>query len=198
VVEALADRDVLVSIDTRKAAVGEAALDAGADVLNDVTGLADPEMRFLAAERGVPVIVMHSIDAPVVPDKEVEYDDVVEDAIEELRERILLAEKAGIPRERVIVDPGLGFGKSKAENFKILGRVGEFKALGCPVLVGHSHKSMFDLVGRGPGERAEATVAATALAVERGADIVRVHDVAANVAAVRVAEAARDPGRFGE
>jgi dihydropteroate synthase len=198
VIEALADHDVLVSIDTRKAAVGEAALDAGADILNDVTGLSDPEMRFLAAEREVPVIVMHSIDAPVVPDKEVEYDDVVEDVIEELRERILLAEKAGVPRERVIVDPGLGFGKSKAENFEILGHLGEFKALGCPVLVGHSHKSMFDLVGRGPGERAEATVAATALAVERGADIVRVHDVAENVAAVRVVEAARDPRRFGE
>ncbi|WP_129115192.1 dihydropteroate synthase [Halegenticoccus tardaugens] len=196
VIEAVADLDAWISIDTRKAAVGRAALDAGADILNDVTGLADPEMRFLAAEREVPVIVMHSIDAPVVPEKRVEYDDVVEDVIDELGERVLLAEKAGIPRERVIVDPGLGFGKSKAENFEILGRLDEFEALGCPVLVGHSHKSMFELVGGTAGDDLPATVAGSAVAVERGADVVRVHDVAENVAAVRVASAATAPERF--
>jgi dihydropteroate synthase len=198
VVEALADLDVHLSIDTRKAAVGRAALDAGADILNDVTGLADPEMRFLAAERDVPIIVMHSLDAPVDPDREVEYDDVVEDVVDELAERVLLAEKAGIPRENVVVDPGLGFGKSKAENFELLGRLDEFDALGCPTLVGHSHKSMFELVGQETGDNLDATVAATAVAVDRGADIVRVHDVAENVAAVRVAQAARSPERFGE
>ncbi|EJN60396.1 dihydropteroate synthase [Halogranum rubrum] len=198
VIEAIADLDVHLSIDTRKAAVGRAALDAGADILNDVTGLADPEMRFLAAERDVPVIVMHSIDAPVIPDKEVEYDDVVEDVVDELAERVLLAEKAGIPRENVIVDPGIGFGKSKPENFELLGRLDEFDALGCPILVGHSHKSMFELVGQETGDNLEATVAATTVAVDRGADIVRVHDVAENVAAVRVAEAARSPKRFDE
>ncbi|MFB6305045.1 MAG: dihydropteroate synthase [Haloferacaceae archaeon] len=198
VVEAVADTDALVSVDTRKAAVGRGALDAGADILNDVTGLADPEMRFLAAEREVPVVVMHSIDAPVVAGKDVEYDDVVADVIDELRERVLLAEKAGVPRERIIVDPGLGFGKSSAESFELLGRMDEFRALGCPVLVGHSHKSMFDLVGRGPDERLPATVAATAVAAERGADVVRVHDVPENVAAVRTALAARDPGRYDD
>ncbi|MFB6280531.1 MAG: dihydropteroate synthase, partial [Haloferacaceae archaeon] len=196
VVEAVEGTDALVSIDTRKAAVGRAALDAGADVLNDVTGLADPEMRFLAAERQVPIVVMHSIDAPVVPGKEVTYDDVVGDVIDELRERVLLAEKAGVPRERVIVDPGLGFGKSAAENFALLDRLGELRALGCPVLIGHSHKSMFDLIGQGPDERLPATVAATALAADRGADLVRVHDVPENVAAVRTALAARNPERF--
>ncbi|MFB6157652.1 MAG: dihydropteroate synthase, partial [Haloferacaceae archaeon] len=198
VVEAVADTDALVSIDTRKAAVGRAALDAGADILNDVTGLEDPEMRFLAAEREVPVVVMHSIDAPVVPGKDVEYDDVVTDVIDELRERVLLAEKAGVPRERVIVDPGLGFGKSAAESFELLGRLDEFRALGCPVLVGHSHKSMFGLVGRDAGERLPATVAATAVAADRGADIVRVHDVPENVAAVRTALATRGPGRYDD
>jgi dihydropteroate synthase len=196
VVEALADLDVAVSIDTRKAAVAEAALDAGATILNDVTGLADPAMRFLAAEREVPVIVMHSIDAPVDPDRDVTYDDVVTDVIDELRERVLLAEKAGIPRERVVVDPGLGFGKSKAENFELLDRLGEFDGLGCPTLVGHSHKSMFELIGRGPDDRGPATVAATALAADRGADVIRVHDVAENVAAVDVARAMRDPESF--
>ncbi|QCJ47748.1 dihydropteroate synthase [Haloprofundus sp. MHR1] len=196
VIEAISELDVAISVDTRRAEVGRAALDAGADVLNDVTGLEDPEMRFLAAEREVPVIVMHSIDAPVVPGKEIDYDDVVEDVIEELNERILLAEKAGIPRERVIVDPGLGFGKSKPENFELLSRLSEFEALGCPILVGHSHKSMFELVGQKAGNNLEATIAGTALAVDRGADIVRVHDVPENVAAVRVAEATKDPSRF--
>ncbi len=196
VIEAVADADALISVDTRKAPVARAALDAGADVLNDVTGLADPEMRFLAAERGVPVIVMHSIDAPVVPDKEVAYDDVVEDVIAELGERLLLAEKAGIPRDHVIVDPGLGFGKTPRENFEILGRLGEFDALGCPVLVGHSHKSMFELTGESAGDAPNGTVAATALAAANGADLVRVHDAAENVAAVRVAAAAADPEGF--
>ncbi|WP_251343498.1 dihydropteroate synthase [Haloplanus halophilus] len=192
VIEALDDLDALVSIDTRKAAVGRAALEAGADVLNDVTGLADPEMRFLAAEYDVPVVVMHSIDAPVVPDRAVPYDDVVGDVIDELAERVALAERAGLDREKVIVDPGLGFGKSAVQNFELLDRLDEFRALGCPILLGHSHKSMFGHVGRAAGERLPATVAATALAVDRGADVVRVHDVAENVAAVRTAVATAD------
>ncbi|WP_460538097.1 dihydropteroate synthase, partial [Haloplanus salinarum] len=192
VIDALADLDVLVSIDTRKAAVGRAALEAGADILNDVTGLADPEMRFVAAEHDVPVVVMHSIDAPVVPDRAVTYDDVVSDVIDELAERVALAERAGLDREQVIVDPGLGFGKSNVENFELLDRLAEFRALGCPILLGHSHKSMFGHVGQDAGERLPATVATTALAVDRGVDIVRVHDVAENVAAVRTAVATAD------
>ncbi|RCU48510.1 dihydropteroate synthase [Haloplanus salinus] len=192
VIEALDDLDALVSIDTRKAAVGRAALEAGADILNDVTGLEDPEMRFLAAEFDVPVIVMHSIDAPVVPGKTITYDDVVSDVIDELAERVALAERAGLDREQVIVDPGLGFGKSNVENFELLDRLPEFQALGCPLLLGHSHKSMFAHVGQESGERLPATVAATALAVDRGADIVRVHDVVENVAAVRTAVATAD------
>jgi len=193
VIEAVAELDALVSIDTRKAEVARAALDAGADILNDVSGLEDPEMRLVAAERDVPVVVMHSIDAPVDPDVEVAYDDVVEDTLDALTERVLLAEKAGLDRSQIIVDPGLGFGKTRRENFELLDRLGEFRSLGCPVLVGHSHKSMFDLVGYEDGERLPATIAATALAAERGADIVRVHDVPENVAAVRTVNAARDP-----
>jgi dihydropteroate synthase len=193
IIEAIADLDVLVSIDTRKAAVGAAALDAGADILNDVSGLEDPEMRLLAANRDVPVIVMHSINAPVDPTVEVEYDDVVADTIDALVERILLAEKAGLDRSQILVDPGLGFGKRPAESFELLNRLDEFRALGCPVLVGHSHKSMFELVEADPDERLWPTVAATALAAERGADVVRVHDVPENVAAVRVVQAAHNP-----
>ena len=198
VVEAISDLDVWISVDTRKAAVGRAALDAGADILNDVSGLEDPEMRLLAAERDVPVVVMHSIETPVDPDTDVEYDDVVADVVDDLTERVLLAEKAGLDREQIIVDPGIGFGKSAVESFEMLGRVGEFRAFGCPVLVGHSHKSMFDLVDRETDDRLQSTVAGTAVAAERGADIVRVHDVKENVAAVRTVQAADDPERFSE
>ncbi|WP_265108735.1 dihydropteroate synthase [Halosolutus halophilus] len=196
VVERISDLDATISIDTRKAAVAEAALEAGADVVNDVSGLEDPEMRFVVADHDAGLVLMHSIDAPVVPDREVAYDDVVEDVIDQLSERILLAEKAGIDRDRIVVDPGIGFGKSARENFELLGRIDEFRALGCPVLVGHSHKSMYSHIGREAGERREATVAASAIAADRGADVIRVHDVPENVAAVRTALAARDPDRF--
>ncbi|MFB6307774.1 MAG: dihydropteroate synthase [Haloarculaceae archaeon] len=196
VIERIADLDAMISIDTRKAPVARAALDAGADILNDVSGLEDPEMRLVAADHDVPVVVMHSIETPVDPDTEIDYDDVVEDCIDELTGRVLLAEKAGLDREQIIVDPGLGFGKTSAESFELLGRLDEFQSLDCPVLVGHSHKSMFDLVGEQPGDCLEATIAGTAVAVERGADIVRVHDAHANVTAVRVAEAASESGSF--
>jgi dihydropteroate synthase len=192
-IDAVSDGDVLVSVDTRKAAVAEAALAAGADIINDVTGLEDPQMREVVATAGCPVVVMHSIDAPVDPTNDPEYGDVVDDVIADLRERLLLAEVAGIDRERVILDPGIGFGKSADESFELLGRTNEFRALGCPILIGHSHKSFFDAVGCAPDEREHATVAATALAAERGADLVRVHDVAENRAAVDVARAVSDP-----
>ncbi|MFB6294013.1 MAG: dihydropteroate synthase, partial [Halonotius sp.] len=198
VIDAIADLDVWLSVDTRKPAVAEAALDAGADIINDVTGLDDSAMRELAAEREVPVIVMHSIDAPVVPDKTVDYDDVVADVIDVLNERLLLAEKAGIPRERIIVDPGIGFGKTSTESFELLDRLGEFDALGCPLLVGHSRKSMFSDIDSEPDDRLDATVAATALAAERGADIIRVHDVDANRSAVDVVAALDEPDSVGE
>jgi dihydropteroate synthase len=198
VIEAISDLDAMVSIDTRKAEVARAALDAGADLLNDVSGLEDPEMRLVAAERDVPVVVMHSIEAPVDPTTEVEYDDVVSDVIDYLAERVLLAEKAGLDRSQILVDPGLGFGKSAAESFELLGRLDELAALGCPILVGHSRKSMFELTDGGREGALDETVAGTALAAERGADVIRVHDAHENVAAVRVAQAAADPGRFDE
>jgi len=198
VIEGISDLDVMVSIDTRKAAVARAALDAGADLLNDVSGLEDPEMRLVAAERDVPVVVMHSIETPVDPETSVEYDDVVDDVIDSLAERVLLAEKAGLDRSQILVDPGLGFGKSAAESFELLGRLDELSALGCPVLVGHSRKSMFQTTAGGRDGALDETVAGTALAAERGADVIRVHDAHENVAAVRVAQAAADPDRFAD
>ena len=197
-VPAVGSGDVLVSVDTRKPAVAEAALDAGADVINDVTGLEDPEMRSVVADADCPVIVMHSLDAPVDPDADPEYDDVVGEVVDALRERLALADTAGIDRDRVIVDPGLGFGKSPAEDFELLARCGEFAALGCPVLIGHSHKSLYGAVGRDADDREHATVAATALAADRGADIVRVHDVSENRAAVDVAAAVNGSLRDGD
>jgi dihydropteroate synthase len=193
VVERLADLEAAVSVDTRKAEVARAALEAGADVLNDVSGLSDPEMRFLAAEYDAPLVVMHSVNTPVDPDADPTYDDVVGDVVAELDERVLLAEKAGLDRERIVVDPGLGFGKTAAESFELVSRLGELRALGCPVMVGHSHKSMFAAVGGEPGDALQETVAATALATRQGADVVRVHDVAENVAAVRTALGVDDP-----
>ncbi|NHX36359.1 MULTISPECIES: dihydropteroate synthase [Halolamina] len=196
VVERLADLEVPVSVDTRRPEVARAVVDAGAGVLNDVAGLQDPEMRRVAAETGVPVVLMHSIEAPVDPETEVHYDDVVEETIRELRERLLAAEKAGVDREQVVIDPGIGFGKTARESFELLDRLGEFDALGCPLLFGHSHKSMFELTGEAAGDAPNSTVAASALAAANGADIVRVHDVAENVAAVNVADAADDPEGF--
>lgn len=188
IIEAIADTDALISVDTRKASVAEAALTAGADIINDVSGLADPEMRFVAAEHDAPVVVMHSIETPVNPDRTVQYDDVVRNVIEELNERILLAEQAGLDREQIIVDPGFGFGKTPAEDFTLLDRIPELDALGCPIMVGHSHKSMFGHVGYEHGDRLAPTIAATALAADRGADIIRVHDAEENIAAVRTAD----------
>jgi dihydropteroate synthase len=195
VIERLAGIDALVSVDTRKAAVAEAALAAGADIVNDVSGLGDPEMRHVVADHDAVLVVMHSLSAPVDPERAVDYDDVVGDVLRELRESVLLAERAGIDRERIIVDPGFGFGKSATESFELLGRLGEFRALGCPVLAGHSHKSMFAAIGEEPGDCLEATIAGTVIAAERGADIVRVHDVAENVPAVRAVERARGSDR---
>jgi dihydropteroate synthase len=195
VIQRIADLDAMVSIDTRKADVAAAALEAGADLINDVSGLEDPEMRFVAAEHDAPLVVMHSIETPVDPDTAVEYDDVVRDVIETLHERVLLAEQAGLDREQIVVDPGLGFGKSAAESFELLDRLPELRALRCPIMVGHSHKSLFGAAGYEHGERLEPTIAGTALAADRGADVVRVHDVPENVAAVRTIEAARSSSR---
>jgi dihydropteroate synthase len=187
VVERLADLDVPVSVDTRKAAVADAALAAGADIVNDVSGLSDPEMRFVVADHDAQLVLMHSISAPVDPDRSVTYDDVVDDVLADLTERVLRAERAGIDREDIVVDPGCGFGKTPAESFALVDRLSEFRALGCPLMVGHSRKSMFGLVT--DDDRLPPTLAVTALAAERGADVVRVHDVAENAAAVRAAGA---------
>ncbi|MDT3435895.1 dihydropteroate synthase [Haloarcula sp. 1CSR25-25] len=189
VIEAVSSLDATVSVDTRKAAVADAALDAGADIVNDVSGLEDPEMRFVVADHDASVILMHSLSAPVDPGRTVTYDDVVADVLRDLGEQILLAEQAGIDREQVIVDPGCGFGKNAAESFELVDRLHEFHALGCPVLVGHSRKSMFADLSDAGADRLPPTLATTALAAERGADAVRVHDVSENSAVLKTVSA---------
>ncbi len=179
--------ETTLSIDTRKPSVAEAALETGADMINDVTGLTDATMRRVVADHDVPAVLMHSVSAPVDPNQRIRYDDVVDDVLEQLTERVLLAERAGIDRSQLLVDPGLGFGKSAAESFALLDRIGEFRALGTPIMIGHSHKSMFTHAAESDGDRSAPTVAATALAAERGVDVVRVHDVSPNAAAVATA-----------
>lgn len=192
VIEAIADRDVLVSVDTRKADVAEEAITAGADMINDVSGLSDPAMPTIAARYEVPLVLMHSHATPVDPTKRHEHDDIVEEVYDVLHGLIRRCRRFGLDRSDLIVDPGIGFGKSKVENFALLDRLDELAGLGCPILVGHSNKSMFELVDLEAGEsRRPGTIAGTALAVERGADILRVHDVAENVAAVDTAQAVR-------
>ncbi|MBS3759960.1 dihydropteroate synthase [Halodesulfurarchaeum sp.] len=191
VLEGLQDLEVPISVDTRKAEVAEAALEAGADIINDQDGLEDPAMRAVVAEHDVPVILMHSINTPVQPDAEIPYDDVVADVISDLHERVRLAERAGIDRDRLILDPGIGFGKTAAENFELLDRLHELTGLGLPILFAHSHKSLFAGIGYADGDRLMPTVAASAMAAERGAAALRVHDVAENLAAVKATRATR-------
>ncbi|MFC4440123.1 MULTISPECIES: dihydropteroate synthase [Natrialbaceae] len=192
VIERITDLDVPISIDTRKAAVADAALEAGADIVNDVSGLEDPEMRFVAADHDASLVIMHSIETPADPDQSAAYADIVEDVIHDLSEKILLAERAGLDRDRIFVDPGCGFGKNASESFELIERLPELRALGCPILVGHSRKSMFERVDCQPSDRLPPTLATTTMAAERGADVVRVHDVRENAAAIGTVRATRD------
>jgi dihydropteroate synthase len=179
---------VPISIDTYKAEVARAALDAGAHLVNDVWALrADPDMAPLIAERDVPVVLMHnrSRSTDVAWQARIggvylgaEYEDVVRDVTRELGERVAAAEQAGIDRSRIIVDPGIGFGKSVDQHLELIDRLAELKSLGCPILIGPSRKSFIGQVLDLPAsERVEGTAAVVAVAIARGVDIVRVHDV---------------------
>jgi len=175
---------VPISVDTSKAVVAEAALQAGASIINDVRGLqADPAMATLAAEAGVPIIIMHD-------QKILSAERLIPDIVRELARRIDQALAAGVRWERIIVDPGFGFGKTPDLNLLLLRCLGELRALGRPILVGTSRKSMIGYVlGTPPDDRVEGTAATVALAIANGADIVRVHDVPQMVRVVRMTDA---------
>ena len=175
---------VPISIDTSKAAVAEAALDAGASIVNDVRGFtADLDLAPLVAARGVPAVVMH--DVP--PDA---HGDLVTSIVRELSRRLDRAVAAGIAWERLIVDPGFGFGKDWRQNLELLRRLGELRVLGRPILAGTSRKGTIGRVlGLPAHDRREGTAATVALAIANGADLVRVHDVKAMVRVARMADA---------
>lgn len=183
-----------VSIDTTKAEVARKALEAGADIINDISALRfDPDMILLAREAKTPVIMMHMQGTPSDMQVDPHYDDVVNDIIDFFRERLAWAGENGIPAERVIIDPGIGFGKTLEHNLSILNRVEEFSGLGCPVLIGHSRKSFIGkLLGTEVDERDGATAAISALCAMKGVSMLRVHDVAKTVEAVRLAEAIKN------
>lgn len=185
-----------VSVDTSLAAVAEPMLDAGAVLVNDVTaGRADPDLLPLAAERGAAVCLVHMRGTPRDMQRDPRYDDVVAEVHHHLAERLDAAMAAGIPRERVLLDPGIGFSKTLQHNLALLAATGRFADLGCPVLVGVSRKSMFGaLLGRDVAERMPASVAGGLAAVARGAAVLRVHDVRETVDAVRVWTAVEDAG----
>jgi dihydropteroate synthase len=191
VLEGLVGVGVTISVDTSKASVAEAALDAGAGWVNDVTALAgDPEMAALCAERRCEVVLMHMLGTPRTMQDDPRYGDVVEDVKAFLAGRIEAALAAGIAEERIWVDPGIGFGKTVEHNLELLRRIGELRSLGRPILVGASRKSFVGkITGREVGERLGGTIAANVLAAANGAGALRVHDVAATRDALRTAGA---------
>ena len=185
------DAAVRISIDTSKAGVAAAALDAGADYVNDVTALrGDPEMPALVAERGVDVCLMHMLGTPRTMQAQARYDDVVDDVRAFLEERIEAAVAAGVARERIEVDPGIGFAKTAEHNLELLRRLRELTALGRPLVLGTSRKSFLGLItGRETADRVPATLATLVMGLERGATVFRVHDVAPARDALLVAAA---------
>jgi dihydropteroate synthase len=200
VVEALRRRGAgPLSIDTTKAEVARAALDAGADVVNDVSGLAfDPAMAALVAARGVPVVLMHLRGGFDSMHRAPAYRDVRGEIVRELAAALARAEAAGIARERTIVDPGLGFSKEAAHSLEALRRLGELATLDRPVLVGPSRKSFIGRVlGTGVDDRLMGTAAAVAASVLLGAHLVRVHDVREMAQVLRVADAVRGDAAAG-
>jgi dihydropteroate synthase len=187
-IETLAARVVVpISVDTTKPEVARLALAAGASIVNDITALSDPAMLALAAEYEAGVVLMHMQGTPQTMQLDPHYDDVVTEVLAYLADRIAVAERAGIPRERIAIDPGIGFGKRKSHNLALLRHLDRFATLGCAVLVGVSRKGFLTkLTGRDAMTRPTATVACSLAAIQRGARIVRVHDVAEMVEAVKV------------
>jgi len=191
VIRGLSGSRTRVSIDTSKAAVAAAALDAGAEIVNDVTALrGDSEMGGLCAERGATVVLMHMLGEPRTMQEDPRYDDVVADVKAFLAERLEAAIGAGIEEERVWLDPGIGFGKTGAHNMELLRRLGELRELGRPLVIGTSRKSFIGKVDGSPAdERLGGSIASSILAAAEGADVLRVHDVAEMRQALTVATA---------
>lgn len=202
VIERLRGSGAVLSVDTRKVGVARAAIAAGAELVNDVGGLREPEMLEVVRELGTAACIMHMQGEPESMQRAPRYDDVVVDVRQFLAERVAAATAAGIDRERLLVDPGFGFGKTLAHNLQLLRELSQFRSLGCSILVGVSRKRMIGAItGRDVERRTAGSIAAAMLAVQNGARIVRVHDVAATVDALAVLAAVEDrraPSRSAE
>jgi dihydropteroate synthase len=193
-----AEIDVVISVDTSRAEVVEAAVAAGAGLVNDVRGLRDPATLAAAARSGAAVCVMHMQGEPATMQDDPSYGDVVAEVRAYLAARVAACRSAGIPAESIVVDPGFGFGKRLEHHLELLSRLEEFTTLGAPLMVGLSRKSMIGaLTGRAVGERLAGSVALAALAASRGAAIVRAHDVAPTLDAVRIGHALWSPRSTG-
>ena len=190
-VRAFGAQGVPVSIDTRHPHVAAACVEAGACIINDVSGFRDPAMVAVAASGGAGVIVMHMQGEPGTMQEAPRYDDVAAEVADYLASQVGVLEAAGVARERIAIDPGIGFGKTTEHNLELLRRLPELAALGYPVVVGASRKRFIgELTGVAePRERVAGSVVAAIRAVEGGASVVRVHDVAETVQALRVAGA---------
>ena len=193
--------DIPLSVDTTKASVARACVEAGADLVNDISGLGfDPELPAAVADLGVPLVLMHIQGVPRTMQEAPRYASLPGDLGAFFEDRLARAEAAGISRDRIILDPGLGFGKTAAHNLELLKHLEYFRPWGRPLLVGHSRKStlgrVLDLPD--PGDRLEGTLAVTALCAWQGVEIVRVHDVRENVRVVRTVEAVKHPERWIE
>jgi dihydropteroate synthase len=190
-------RDVLsvpLSIDTTRATVAEAALDAGASIVNDVSaGRDDPQMFAMSASRGVPVIVMHMRGEPATMQQDPVYEDVASEVRQFLLERAAAARSAGVPRDQIVIDPGIGFGKTSQHNLTLLAQLDRLVDSGYPVMLGASRKRFLGAIVKEnePARRDAATAATTALAVAAGVRMLRVHDVRINRHAADVASAVR-------
>jgi dihydropteroate synthase len=181
---------VPISIDTYKPLVADACLKAGAHLINDITGLTNPNMRRIASKNNVPVVLMHMLGTPKIMQQKPVYQDLLGELIAFFQKQITTAHKTGI--QQIIIDPGIGFGKTAEHNLQILKHLEIFKTLGCPLLAGPSRKSFIGTItGLPVNERLEGTIAAVTVAVMNGANIVRVHDVKECKRAIQVVDAIR-------
>jgi len=195
VIETIAkELTIPISVDTYKAPVARRALDAGASMVNDISGLRfDPEMPGVVSEFKVPVVIMHIKGSPQNMQKNPVYEALIPEILDYLREGIAIAESAGVARDRIIIDPGIGFGKTFAQNLEIINHLNMFTLLEMPILIGPSRKAFIGriLEDAPAGERFEGTAAALAIAIINGANILRVHDVKEMRKAAKVADAVK-------
>ena len=191
VVEAIAQRfEVWISVDTSKPEVIREVAKVGAHIINDIRSLTEPGAIEAAAETGLPVCLMHMQGQPKTMQEAPKYEDVFADVERFFNEHIVRCEQAGIAKEKLLLDPGFGFGKNLSHNYQLLARLGEFHHFGLPLLVGMSRKSMVgQLLNVGPSERLNGSLACAVIAAMQGAQIIRVHDVKETVEALRVVEA---------